>query len=86
MGVFSSKSDRMFYIKKHYFEVISSCLDSRLKAETGSFVTANQRRLSRDRGRLADRHKTNKIRTGSVQNCLPECLINHQVNISDLTM
>ena len=27
-----------------------------------------------------------KIRTGSVQNCLPESLINHQVNISDLTM
>ena len=27
-----------------------------------------------------------KIRTGSVQNCLPKCLINHQVNISDLTM
>ena len=27
-----------------------------------------------------------KIRTGSAENCLPECLINHQVNISDLTM
>ena len=28
MRVFSSKSYLMFYIKKHYFEVISSCLDS----------------------------------------------------------
>ena len=28
MRVFSSKSYLMFYIKKHYFEVISSCIDS----------------------------------------------------------